>query len=132
MCSERLSQEFCDLKDLTAGDNSKICFAASMNLPPLTARKFYQLYQAEVDSAKPHGAWSEFRILITPEKTVHWVNGTKYFDYVKGSEDWNKRVAASKFVKLPKFGKATKGHIALQDHGNVVLLQEHEGQANQP
>jgi hypothetical protein len=76
-----------------------------------------------VDATKPHGEWNELRILITPEKNVHWVNGTKYFEYVKGSDDWNKRVAASKFVKFPRFGKPTKGHIALQDHGNEVSFR---------
>ena len=59
-------------------------------------------------------------ILITPEKCEHYMNGTKYFEYVKGSEDWNKRVAASKFSKYPSFGKPARGHICLQDHGNVV------------
>jgi len=44
----------------------------------------------------------------------------KYFEYVLGSEDFNKRVAASKFGKMPKFAKSTTGFLALQgDHGQV-------------
>ncbi|PHS01300.1 MAG: glycosyl hydrolase [Blastopirellula sp.] len=80
----------------------------------------YQLYPAKVDATKPVGEWNELRILITPAKCEQYMNGTKYCEYVKGSDDWNKRVAASKFGKMPKFGKATKGHIALQDHGDMV------------
>ena len=85
----------------------------------------YQLYKPEpmVDATKPAGEWNTLRILITPEKCVHWMNGTKYVEYVKGSEDWDKRVEASKFKAFKNFGKPTKGHIALQDHGNVVSFK---------
>lgn len=89
---------------------------------PQKAGWLYQLYRPEegVDATKPAGEWNTLRILITPEKCVQWMNGTKYVEYVKGSEDWKKKVAASKFSKWPNFGAATKGHICLQDHGNVV------------
>ncbi|MDF1812960.1 MAG: DUF1080 domain-containing protein [Verrucomicrobiales bacterium] len=90
---------------------------------PQKAGWLYQLYTAEKDASKPFGEWNEMRILVTPQKNVHWLNGVKYFEYVKGSDDWNKRVAASKFVKFANFGKPTKGHIALQDHGNVVSFR---------
>ena len=41
----------------------------------------------------------------------------------QGDAQWNKRVAASKFAKYPRFGKATRGHICLQDHGNAVAFR---------
>lgn len=92
---------------------------------PQKAGWLYQLYKpAEgVDATKPAGEWNTLHILITPEKCVQWMNGTKYVEYVKGSDDWNKRVAASKFSKFKNFGKPTKGHLCLQDHGNVVSFR---------
>ncbi len=90
---------------------------------PQKAGWLYQLYPSEVDATKPVGEWNEMRILITPAKCAHWMNGTKYCEYVKGSKDWDEKVAASKFSKFAKFGKATKGHICLQDHGNVVSFR---------
>ena len=58
--------------------------------------------------------------LLSPEKCEHYVNGVKYFEYQLGSEDFNKRVAASKFGKMPKFAKSDIGYLALQgDHGQV-------------
>lgn len=51
------------------------------------------------------------------------MNGVQCYDFVKGSDEWNKRVAANKFSKFPKFGKPTKGHICLQDHGNDVSFR---------
>jgi len=87
---------------------------------PQKAGWLYQFYKADVDATKPAGQWNELRIVITPEKCEHFMNGTKYFEYVKGSDDWNKRLAASKFSNYPDFGKSDSGHIALQDHGNLV------------
>jgi aldose 1-epimerase len=83
----------------------------------------YQLYSSETDATKPAGEWNRLRILITPEKCEQYMNGVKYCEYVKGSKDWDERVAKSKFAKFPLFGKATKGYICLQDHGNLVAFR---------
>ena len=88
----------------------------------------YALYQPPVDektgkildATKPVGEWNHVRLVISPEKCVHEINGVKYFEYVLGSDDFNARVAKSKFSKMPFFAKATSGFIALQgDHGSV-------------
>ncbi len=90
---------------------------------PQLAGWLYQLYKSETDATKPAGEWNHLRILITPEKCEHYMNGVKYCEYVKGSKDWDERVAKSKFAAFSKFGKATKGHICLQDHGNEVAFR---------
>jgi hypothetical protein len=75
-----------------------------------------------LDATKPVGQWNHMRILITPEKCVHEINGVKYFDYVLGSDDFKARVAKSKFGKMPKFAKFNTGYLALQgDHGQVAF-----------
>ena len=51
------------------------------------------------------------------------MNGKEYTSFVKGSDEWNAKVAASKFSKFENFGKPTKGHLCLQDHGNVVKFR---------
>lgn len=83
----------------------------------------YQLYKSDVDAAKPAGQWNELRLLIAPDKCATWMNGQLYYEYVKGSKDWDERVAKSKFAKEPSFGKPTSGHICLQDHGNPVSFR---------
>lgn len=90
---------------------------------PQKAGWLYQLYASETDATKPAGEWNEIHIIITPEKCVHYMNGVKYVEYVKGSADWDAKVAASKFAKFEKFGKATKGHLCLQDHNDVVSFR---------
>lgn len=88
----------------------------------------YALYQPENDpktgqprdATKPAGEWNHVRLVITPERCEHWINGVKYFEYVLGSDDFNARVAKSKFSKMPLFAKAAAGYLALQgDHGQV-------------
>ncbi len=88
----------------------------------------YGLYQPPVDpktgqildATKPVGEWNHVRLLISPEKCVHEINGVKYFEYVLGSEDFNSRVAKTKFAKMPLFAKSNVGYLALQgDHGSV-------------
>jgi len=88
----------------------------------------YALYQPPVDprTDKPvdatlrAGEWNHVRLVISPEKCEHWINGVKYFEYVLGSEDFKARMAASKFSKMPLFAKSGNGYLALQgDHGEV-------------
>jgi hypothetical protein len=88
----------------------------------------YALYQPPIDpktdkpmdATKPAGQWNHIRLLISPEKCEHEINGLKYFEYVLGSEDFKSRVAKSKFSKMPGFAKSETGRIALQgDHGQV-------------
>ncbi len=87
---------------------------------PNKAAWLYQLYTTDTDATKPPGQWNRLRILISPEKCEHVMNGVKYFEYVLGSEDFNARVAKSKFGKMPYFAKSNIGYIALQgDHGQI-------------
>jgi hypothetical protein len=80
----------------------------------------YDLYPATVDATRPPGQWNHLRIIVTPQKSETYMNGVKYCEYALGSKDWDSRVAKSKFAEFPEFGKATEGHIALQDHNAVV------------
>jgi Domain of Unknown Function (DUF1080) len=88
----------------------------------------YALYQPPIDSktgktldaTKPAGEWNHIRLVISPDGCAHYVNGVKYFDYKLHSDDFNDRVAKSKFGKMPTFAKYDSGSIALQgDHGQV-------------
>jgi hypothetical protein len=87
---------------------------------PNKAGWMYALYPASVDATKPAGEWNHFRFLTQNGKCEHWMNGVKYVEYTIGSDDWNEKVAKSKFGKFPGFGKSDTGHLCLQDHGNAV------------
>jgi hypothetical protein len=75
-----------------------------------------------LDATKPAGEWNTMRVIISPEKCEHYVNGVKYFDYVLGSDDFKERVAKSKFGSMPRFAKSDTGFLVLQgDHGEVAF-----------
>ena len=73
-----------------------------------------------LDATKPVGEWNHVRLLLSPAKCEHDINGQKYFEYVLGSDDFKARVAQSKFAKMPGFAQAPAGWIGLQgDHGSI-------------
>ncbi len=95
---------------------------------PVRCGWLYALYQPPIDpktgktldATRSVGQWNHIRLIITPSKCEHEINGVKYFDYVLGSDDFKQRVAKSKFGKMPLFAKSDIGYIVLQgDHGQV-------------
>jgi hypothetical protein len=91
---------------------------------PLTsAGALYGLYPAPRGVVKPAGEWNAARIVVRGNHVEHWLNGVKTVDAEIGSDDWNRRVADSKFSQWPGFAKASRGHIALQDHGDWVAYR---------
>ncbi len=76
-----------------------------------------------VEASRPAGEWNHVYLRVTPQQCEVALNGVSYYKFRKGSDDWDKRVADSKFSKYPNFGKPTKGHICLQDHGNLVSFR---------
>ena len=80
----------------------------------------FGLYAPENNSLKPVGEWNDSKIVVNGNHVEHWLNGTKTVDYELYSEDWTKRMSASKWKEFPGYASLKKGHIALQDHGNEV------------
>jgi hypothetical protein len=72
---------------------------------------------------KAVGEWNESRLRVRGWKVEHWLNGKKVVDVDLGSPEGKALIAASKFKDWPEFATLSKGHIALQDHGNVVSFR---------
>lgn len=77
----------------------------------------------ETDATRPAGEWNTLYLRLHPQQCEVAVNGVSYYYFKLGDEDWNARVAKSKFAKMAGFGKAERGHICLQDHGNEVCFR---------
>ncbi len=85
-----------------------------------SAGSAYGLYASPAGIVKPAGEWNQVRIVVRGHHVEHWLNGVKVVEYELQSPDWEARVAGSKFKQWPGYGRAPKGYIALQDHGDRV------------
>ncbi len=81
---------------------------------------YYDLYSPLRAAAKVQGEWNEVRIKMENGHLQHWLNGILVIDTQLWTEEWEERVAKSKFKVYPDFGRAKEGHIGLQDHGQQV------------
>lgn len=88
---------------------------------PLTsAGSNYAVHAPVKDVTRPVGEWNAARLVVRGAHVEHWLNGVKLLEYELGSPDWEARVKASKFATLPGYGRATRGHLVLQDHNDPV------------
>jgi hypothetical protein len=98
---------------------------------PQLAGWLYQLYQPPMDpkTSKPidvsrhAGEWNTMHLLLKGPHFEISLNGVKYEEGEMWSDDWNARVAKSKFSKFPYFAKAKTGYINLQDHRSEVAFR---------
>ena len=101
-------------------DNAK---AADNKLPNHLAGSLYDLVAPAKDVTKPVGDWNVTRIVVRGWQVEHWLNGVKLLETDLGKPEGKTLVAKSKFNTMPKFATLSRGHIALQDHGDVVSFR---------
>lgn len=89
-------------------------------IPKHRAGDLYDMISCRYETVKPAGEWNHVRLVSRGGKVEHWLNYRKLVEYDMNSPEWPKMIAASKFKDMPGFGKARKGRIALQDHGDPV------------
>lgn len=91
---------------------------------PLTsAGANYALHPAVPGVNKGAGEWNAVRLVVKGNHVEHWLNGQQVVAYELGSADWEARRKASKFANAELYGRAARGHIALQDHGDRVYFR---------
>ena len=85
----------------------------------------YAMYPPDVQQkiVKPAGEWNSSKILFTPERVEHWLNGRLVVSFVPWSEDWYQRKAAGKWKDASNYGKFKSGYIGLQDHDSPLWFR---------
>ena len=103
------------LDNIKASDNKR---------PDHLAGAAYELSMPPADAVKKVGEWNLTRIIAKGHHIEHWLNGVKTAEFEVGSPEWDAKVGASKFKVYPNYGRAKKGHLALQgDHTGELAFR---------
>lgn len=105
------------------GYEYQILDTGKTNQPPSKkdTGSIYALFEPSPDrTLNPAGQFNTSRIIAQGNHIEHWLNGKLIASATIGSDEWQKRVAESKFNDVPDFGRNAKGRIMLTDHGAEV------------
>jgi hypothetical protein len=81
----------------------------------------YDMFAPLKKMDKPVGEWNQARIVSKKSKVEHYLNGKKVLSFDRKSKAYSDALELSKFKgSVPTFGNIEKGHILLQDHGDIV------------
>ena len=84
----------------------------------------YAMHPADQEKVlNPIGEWNTTRIIFTPEKVEHWLNGKMVLSFVPWSEEWNEKKNSDKWKNSPDYGKFKTGYIGLQDHSSPIWFK---------
>ncbi len=110
----RSGPEFQLLDNARAKDNA---------IPSHQAGALYDLVVPPKDVTRPVGEWNEARIRVQGWKIEHWLNGVKLVEMDLASPAGKALIQGSKFKTWTRFASLPRGHIVLQDHGDVVSFR---------
>jgi len=83
----------------------------------------YLLYAPENKKLNPFGEWNTGKIVVKGARVEHWLNGIRVVTYKRGSKDFLKRKATTKFSNDLDYGELESGHILLTDHNDRVYFR---------
>lgn len=119
-------ENYASIHDLT-GYNTSLGYTAHVDqLQPLQkTASDYAMYPASEDqkSLNPAGEWNSTKIVFTPEKVEHWLNGKMVLSFVPWSDDWYEKKNNGKWKDAENYGKFKSGYIGLQDHSSPIWFR---------
>ena len=83
----------------------------------------YALHGPSEEVVRPAGEWNHARIVVNGSHVEHWLNGAKVVAYELWTPEWEAAVAETKFSEWPGYGRARRGHLGVQDHGDPVWFR---------
>jgi len=98
--------------DARMGTGGNRTLASLYDIMPARGKRFNGINQ-----------WNTGRIVANGNRVEHWLNNIKVLEYERGSEEYRKMIAESKFANMQNFGEAREGHILLQDHNDRVFFR---------
>lgn len=83
----------------------------------------YAMHTASKQVVHPANEYNHSRLRVDHGHVTHWLNGEKIVEYDLWTPEWEAMVQEGKWKDYPAYGRARKGHIALQDHGNKIWFK---------
>lgn len=83
----------------------------------------YDMHPPAKDAFTGADIYQRTRILVQDSLVEHWLNDELIVSYIQWSEDWQNRLALSKWVDYPGYGTARTGLVGLQDHGDRIWFK---------
>lgn len=83
----------------------------------------YAMHTAPSAKTNPVGSFNTSKIKVLNGHVEHWLNGEKVVEYDLWTDEWNKMVNTGKWKDFKKYGRSKSGHLALQDHGNMIWFR---------
>ncbi len=96
----------------------------SMGDSKTSTAALYDIYAVTGKKVFHPNSWNHVLIRMVDGEGTHYFNGEKIYTYKIGSDDWNERIANSKWRNAKNFAGTAKGHIGLQDHGAKVMFRD--------
>lgn len=87
------------------------------------AGDLYDMVAVAEENVKPAGEWNQVKLVVTPGRVEHWMNGKRQVVYDNTGDVWKGMIADSKFKDMENWGMFTEGKISLQDHGDPVWFR---------
>lgn len=87
------------------------------------AGDLYDMVSVKEENVKPAGEWNKIKLVVTPGRVEHWMNGVQQVVYANDNDDWKAMIAKTKFKDMENWGMFTSGKISLQDHGDPVWFR---------
>jgi hypothetical protein len=96
--------------------------SSEIDRPEHACGALYELFAPEAKPALDLASFHASRIVVREGWIEHWLDGVRVVRAKIGDEEWKRRIAASKFKDVARFGEEP-GHVLLQDHGSEVWFR---------
>ncbi|MCL6272495.1 DUF1080 domain-containing protein [Muricauda sp. 2012CJ35-5] len=119
-------ENYARIHDLTAYNKSLGYMDKPEELKPLQqTASDYAMHAADPAMKKlnPVGDWNSSKIVFTPERVEHWLNGQMVLSFVPWDEAWYEKKNSDKWKNSEDYGKFKSGFIGLQDHSSPIWFK---------
>ena len=117
---------YAKMHDLTAYNKSLGYTKNPSELKPLQqTASDYAMHPADPTKKVLHpvGEWNSSKIVFTPERVEHWLNGKMVLSFVPWDKAWHEKKNSDKWKTSKNYGKFKAGFIGLQDHSSPIWFR---------